>query len=159
PPSTELVRLAEQELQSWVESRKKVEAKRRNGFGTGEYFRSGVHDLAPGRTLSGACIDSREGGNKRRPVGAAEQTASGIWQVDVGVLDSQENVGGPDSLLIEASRPDAPDAPGQVDPPSIVSSLLARVEVKDSRTPVTAEPQMVRAAFVDDVLEAIVDDK
>lgn len=159
PPSTNVVRLAEQELQSWVEARKKVEAKRRSGFATGEYFRTGVHVLARGRTLSVARIDNPEDGNKQLLLRFVEETISGTWQVEIVVLHSQERSGRPDTLLIEASRADAPDAPGQVDPPSIVSRLLARVEVHDSQTPVTAQPQMVRAAFVDEVIDAIVDEK
>lgn len=157
PASTDLVALAEQEVQSWLESRKKVDPRKRSGFLTGKFFEPGFHDLGRGRSLAVARIVPTKGATTQVLLRFIEASASGTWQVDMLALDSVGGAKRSDTLLIDAQRVDDPDTEGQVDPPGLVSNLLAREDVRDSKTPVTSEPRLMRAAFADEVFEAITD--
>ena len=59
PPDTDLIALAEQEVQHWLERRGKVEGSRRVGFLTGEFWQPGIHDLGGTRTLSVARTEAQ----------------------------------------------------------------------------------------------------
>lgn len=157
PPQTNLIGLVEQEVQTWLESRGKVDPDRRGGFIDGSFFSPGVHDLGHRRTLSVARLEDGQADARRILLRYLEPNAAGQWQVDVLALDSAEGATRSDTLVIEATRVDDPDAPGEVDPPAFVKQLLGREEVWDSRTPVTSEPRLVGLMEVDDVFQAITD--
>ena len=126
PPSTDLVRIAEQELQSWLEAKKKVDVRHRDGLSNGRFFEPGVHSLGKGRSLAVAHLEQSDRAGRQLLMRFTEKSKSGIWQIDMLVLDSGEASQQPDTLLIEGKKVDAPDAEGQVDPPTLVSRLLAR---------------------------------
>jgi len=157
PPQTDLIGLAEHEVQAWLEDRNKVDADLRIGFLRGTFFEPGVHALGGGRTLGVARLEGDDDGSRRLLLRFTEPNASGVWQVDVVALDAVDGAQRNDNLIIEATRVDAPDADGQVDPPAIVRRLLAREQVLDGRTPVTSEPRMISEGQVEEVLEAILD--
>lgn len=157
PSQTDLIALAEQEVQAWLEDRNKVAADHRAGFLNGTFFEPGVHQLGAGRTLAVARLETEGDGGRRLLLRFTEPSPSGVWQVDVFALDFIEGNQRSDTLIIEAARVDEPDADGQVDPPAVVRRLLARENVLDGRTPVTSEPLLVDENQVEEVLGAILD--
>lgn len=156
-PETDLIQLAEQEVQGWLESRGKVDRKRRIGFVNGDFWEPGVHELGGGRTLSVARNDTLEDGSRSLLLRYVEPNDTGVWQVDTLAVDGTSSAGRHDVLLIEAARADDPAADGQVDPPVLVRQLLSREAVLDGVTPVTSEPRLSGADHIDDVFAAIVD--
>lgn len=157
PAGTDSIRLAEQEVQAWLEARRKVEPKRRVGFTRGSFFEPGVHPLSAKSTLSIARSEHEQSGARSLLMRFMERSKSGTWQVDVVALGSSESTQGTDTLVVQAIRVDQPDASGQVDPPYLVKQLLAREDVRDGLTPVTPEPRFVSEGSVDEVRRAITD--
>lgn len=152
----DVVALAEQQVQLWLERRGKVDPERRTGFLSGEFLTPGTHELGSQRRLLVASHDRDEDSSKRRLLRFTEVTPAGVWQVDTYALAYTD--GKPRrTLVIEASRVDQSEAPGQVDPPKLVEQLLGEFRVLDSLTPVTPDPLLIGAYDVEDVLTAITD--
>lgn len=158
PSSTDAVALAEQEVENWLDSRGKVDPSKRIGFIDGSLLRPGLHELSKDRTLTVVRLLDSQSGSPRILMRLTEQNSSGIWQVSIAAVSSGASSARADTLIVEASRIDAPDADGEVDPPGIVTQLLARESILDGDTPVTSEPSLIDAGRVDLVLEAIVDE-
>jgi hypothetical protein len=144
-----------QEVQSWLMP--KVSTKHRSGLASGEYFQAGVHDLGNGCELAVARADRAEDSSRRLLMRYTESNKTGIWRVTIAAIDYERTSKRGDALLVEAVRMDAPDAPGEVDPPKIVRQLLERVEVHDGLTHVTSAPRLMTLADTVEVFEAITD--
>ncbi len=153
PPRTDLVALAEREVQTWIERKHKVAPNHRLGFLNGSFFLPGVHVLGDGRTLIVARNDG-DGGSRRLLLRLIERNRSGEWRVDLVALDFLEGSQRQDTLIIEATRVDDPDAEGQVDPPGVVKQLLSEVKVLDGATHVTAEPRLMMNADIEETYRA-----
>ncbi|WP_291382631.1 hypothetical protein [Demequina sp.] len=157
PDDVDVIRLAEQEVQDWIEKRKKVDRSKRTGFINGTFFEPGVHDLGSGRSLVVAEADRAEDGSRRRVLRFTETNASGKWQVDALAMEYADSGQPRRSLIVEALRIDDPDGEGEVDPPGLVRQLLAEQDVVDGVTPVTAKPRLIGIEDVDVVFSAITD--
>ncbi|MCB2413072.1 keratin [Demequina sp. TTPB684] len=157
PDDVDVIRLAEQEVQDWIEKRKKVDSSKRTGFINGAFFEPGVHDLGSGRSLAVAHSDRVEDGSRRRYLRFTESNAAGKWRVDAVAMEYADSGQPRRSLIVEAFRIDDPDGEGEVDPPGLVKQLLAEQDVQDGVTPVTAKPRLVGPEDVDIVFNAITD--
>jgi hypothetical protein len=157
PASVDLIQLAEQEVQTWLTTRRKVPREHRAALASGALFEQGVHALGDASSLTVARADRDEDGSRRVMLRFVEATDSGRWQVTVTGIDYRRGASLEDALIVEALRVDEPDAAGQVDPPAVVRQMLERESVLDGATPVTAEPRTIAADQVDDVYAAITD--
>jgi hypothetical protein len=155
--SAHAVRLAEQEIENWLESRKKVDAALRIGFVNGTFFQPGHHRLSKNSSLTVARDINEKDGTVSVAFRFLEVNKDGTWQVDVVALDVVESSHRSDLLLVEATRIDHQDAPGEVDPPAVVKQLLAREVVFDGETHVTAVPKLIGIDEVEEVVRAVVD--
>lgn len=156
PASVNLQKTIEQELQSWIESKRKIDRGRRAGFLSGEFFDPGHHQLSSRTSLAVARSAGPSSGNAVYRF--LETSPAGDWQVDLTIASDRRDGRRTDQLLmVSAVRLDEPEASGQVDPPGIVRQLLDREEIYDSKALVTGH---VRLSGLDDVaglVEAILD--
>jgi hypothetical protein len=156
PVETDLIRLAEHEIQTWIERGRKVDRSLRKGFLTGEYFVPGVYRLRKGGTFSVA-RSTTQSGSRGALFRLVEETKTGTWQVDVIAVDSEGGNARADLLVVEGKRLDETDSDDIFAPPRLVKQMLASETVLDSATPVTATPRLILEHDVDEVVEAITD--
>lgn len=159
PIVTDVVALAEQEVEKWLESGGKVDSPKRVGFIDGSLLEPGLHQLSKGRWLAIARLLDHQTQEPRLLLRLTEENPSGTWQVSVAALASGDTSSRADTLVIEAARIDQPDAEGQVDPPRLVGQLLARETIFDGRTPVTPDPSLIDSERVSSVFDAITDER
>lgn len=157
PAGTDSIRLAEQEMESWLAS--KIDRKLRHDLHSGRFFEPGIHRFSDHQALASARVDRVEDGSQRLLLRWTETTAAGTWEVRLAAIDLPATGHQSDALVIEANRVDDPEAPGEVDPPRIVRQLLEREAVYDGRARVTAEPLLASTEDVDEVFDAIMDDE
>ncbi|MCA0296192.1 MAG: hypothetical protein LCH96_12975 [Actinobacteria bacterium] len=156
PAGTDSIRLAEQEVETWLAP--KIGRKYRNDLESGRFFGPGIHHFGEHQTLAAARVDRSEDNSRRLLLRWTELTSTGTWEVQLTAIDFPSGGHRSDTLVIEARRADDPDAPGEVDPPRIVRQLLEREAVFDGQARVTSEPLLVNADDVDEVFDAIVDE-
>jgi hypothetical protein len=156
PSEGDIIKLATQEVQTWLED--KVDRSHRRALADGDYFEPGIHEVGGGKSVGVARIERPDGG-RGFLMRVTEPTPNGVYEVSVTAIDNVEHHHRQDSLVIEALRIDRAPEDFQVDPPRFVRNLLAREEVHDSRTHVTASPRLVRADDEDEVFGAITDDR
>ena len=154
PSKSDVVQLAEQEVQTWLTT--KLDRSHLPALRAGDYFAPGIHNLGTGKELRVA-RQERADGSRGLLLRLTESTPNGSYEVCVTAIDNVEHQHRQDSLLIEALRLDATPRGFQVDPPRLVKQLLAREDVYDGDTPVTASPRLVRVDDEDEVFNAIVD--
>jgi len=155
PAGCDSIRLAEQEMETWLVQ--KIPAEFREDLRSGRLYEPGLHRFSNDQLLESARIDRSEDGSKRLGLRWTERNTIGTWEVQLTAVDYRSGGHRSDALVIEARRADEPNAPGEVDPPRIVRQLLEREVIFDGKARVTAEPLLASAEDVDDVLEAIVD--
>lgn len=154
PSKGDVIHLAEQEVQTWLAER--VDRDHRRELEDGAYFAPGQHSVGSGKEMHVARQD-RPDGSRGLLLRLVETTSNGTYMVTVTAIDNMEHQWRQDSLLIEAVRLDQGPIGFQVDPPRFVRQLLAREDVYDGVTPVTAAPRLANLADGDEVFDSITD--
>ena len=155
PGGADSIRLAEQEMETWLAQ--KVGREFRKDLESGLFFEPGIHRFGEHQTLAVARVDRSEDNSRRLLLRWTELNQTGTWEVQLTAIDFPSNGRRSDALVIEARRTDDPEAPGEVDPPRIVRQLLERETVYDGQARVTAEPLLANTDDVEEVYDAIVD--
>jgi hypothetical protein len=155
---TNAVQLAEQEMQAWIESRKGLTPTAREELRAGKALRPGIHSLSKRSSLIVAEVSRVEDLSQRKLIRFTEENNTGTWCVSVHAFSLPNGGSGKrQTLLVDVDQVDGPPTSGVVAPPRFVTQLLGREHVYDGRTPLLAEPRMVRHRDVDELVQAIVD--
>lgn len=154
------VKVAEDQVRSWLRDKKR-KARGRDQLNATDWDGPGVHELGPGAILTVASLSDDRDGSHRQLLRFDETNAMGRWIVTV-VASSLPNARGDKQVLhVELDKFGATveEALAAAKPPRLVMHLLDSATVLDNETPLTSAPIIVRADNIEDVFDAIHDDR
>ncbi|WP_185740412.1 hypothetical protein [Homoserinimonas aerilata] len=152
--------MAEDQVRSWLRDKKR-KARGRDQLNATDWDGPGVHELGPGAILTVASLSDDRDGSHRQLLRFDETNAMGRWIVTV-VASSLPNARGDKQVLhVELDKFGATveEALAAAKPPRLVMHLLDSATVLDNETPLTSAPIIVRADNIEDVFDAIHDDR
>lgn len=152
--SEDAVSAAEQQVQSWLRSKRLI----RNDSDD-SWREPGVHRFGSAAQLSVTKLDSPKDASRRRLFRLIETNPHGTWSVSLFASSLPQARAHHETLLIEAGLDgvDESQAIERVAPPRVVRSLLESVRAGDGSTTLYARPQVIRHGYVEEVVDAILD--
>lgn len=152
PADADAVRIAEQESEAWLLS--KAEDTARELIRSGRIFEQGIHQISPDAEVTVIRADRSEDGSRRIRIQLIER---GQWEASITAVDYPAGNRRRDALVVTAANIADPRGDWVAAPPRLVGDLLAREEIADGATHVTAEPKYVGQDEIDMLVTAITD--
>ncbi|WP_157540811.1 hypothetical protein [Microbacterium sp. XT11] len=112
-----------------------------------------MHQISPHAQVTVVRADGAADGSRRMRIHLEEHG----WEASITAVDYPAGNRRRDALVISAANVVNSRVDWVAAPPRLVSDLLAREEIIDGVTRVTAEPQYVGTGEIDDLLTAITD--
>lgn len=152
--SEDAIAAAESQLASWFR-----EKKYRGTLTDADWDGEGEYELGPHAQFVVVHDVERQDGSRRRLYRFRELNETGLWTVSLSALVTPQSKLFRQTVVVDVDVDAAStdEAVGKVAPPRLMRKILESHKAMDGETPLTGEPEVIRAADAGIVVSAILD--